>query len=99
MPETFHDFGLNSRPRSTRSSPARPPYTYTIIGTRHLPTRFAEGGLPQHWHRDRHPPAPREELQGQPKFKKGLHGPTPGGYDDEGRPIIRYQDIRRQLVE
>jgi hypothetical protein len=35
----------------------------------------------------------REELRGQPKFA-GLCGPMWGGTDEQGRPIIRYEDWR-----
>jgi hypothetical protein len=33
----------------------------------------------------------REELRGQPCFK-GLAGPMWGGHDDNGEPIIRYEE-------
>ena len=33
----------------------------------------------------------RKELQGQPKFK-GLCGPMWGGTDENGDPVIRYED-------
>lgn len=36
-------------------------------------------------------PRLRPELQGQPKFK-GVLGPMWGGEDDEGQPIVRYED-------